>query len=397
MTATGPYQLLPPLSDEDYAALEKDILARGVLVPVEYDEAGNILDGHHRVAICMKHGLTDWPRFVRKGMTEAEKRSHARALNFGRRHLTTAQKREIIDAELREAPAASARSVAQKLGVDHKTVAAARGRLVAGGEIPHHGQLVGRDGVRQPAVKPIRTAFLPERANIPELKRVTKEIRFVEQRVRHAVRTDLAVQIAARQDATPWWREAGVEGSRAFPVIYADPPHRFETYSAITGGEKGAENHYPTMSIEEICALGCPAASRSVLFLWVTDLANGIRIMTSWGFVYKSFWAWKKIYPGKQTGTGYWGFDNCELLLIGTRGDFPAPLPGTQPIKCTDHAIGGHSQKPVWYAEQLERLYPDMPKLEMFQRKASLAPGDVRLSGQWSFWGNQSGAESEAA
>ncbi len=67
MSATGPYQLLPPLSAEDYAALEASIIEHGVLVPVEYDEGGNILDGHHRVAICESLGLVDWPRFVRKG------------------------------------------------------------------------------------------------------------------------------------------------------------------------------------------------------------------------------------------------------------------------------------------------------------------------------------------
>ena len=32
---SAPYQLLPPLSPEDYAALKADIIARGVLVPVE--------------------------------------------------------------------------------------------------------------------------------------------------------------------------------------------------------------------------------------------------------------------------------------------------------------------------------------------------------------------------
>ena len=34
------YQVMPPLSQEDYAALKADILARGVQVPIEYDEAG---------------------------------------------------------------------------------------------------------------------------------------------------------------------------------------------------------------------------------------------------------------------------------------------------------------------------------------------------------------------
>jgi hypothetical protein len=36
--ATGPYQLLDPLTPEDFAALEADILERGVLVAIEFDE-----------------------------------------------------------------------------------------------------------------------------------------------------------------------------------------------------------------------------------------------------------------------------------------------------------------------------------------------------------------------
>lgn len=87
------YQVLPPLSEDDYGALKADIAARGVLVPVEYDETGTILDGHHRVRACAEIGLTEWPRLVRMGLSESEKRRHARQLNLARRHLDTAAKR----------------------------------------------------------------------------------------------------------------------------------------------------------------------------------------------------------------------------------------------------------------------------------------------------------------
>lgn len=391
-----PYQVMPPLSADDREALRDSIRRHGVLVPVEYDEAGAILDGHNRVEICEELGIIDWPRFVRKGMGEEEKRGYAREINISRRHLSSEQKRAVIAEQLRDTPSLSSRAIAARLGVDDKTVSVVRARMQVTAEIPQLEKTVGADGRERR--RPIRTTFLPEPANVRELKRVAKEIRANEQRMRHAVRSDLAVQIAARQDASPWWRAAGGNGGEAYPIIYADPPHRFETYSAVTGGEKSADNHYPTMSLDDIMALGCPAALNSCLLLWATDLANGLRIMESWGFTYKSFWGWKKVYPGEQTGTGYWSFDNLELLLIGTRGDFPAPLPGTQPIKCTEHPVGRHSAKPVFFACEIDRLYPDMPKLEMFQRRESLAPDDIRLSGRWTFWGNQAGRpDSEAA
>ena len=146
MKATGPYQLLDPLSEEDLAALEADILERGVLVAIEFDEDGNVLDGHHRLMICNKHDITDYPRIVREGWTEEQKRTHSRRMNLARRQLSRAQKRRLIEDELRETPTSSNGKIAKLLGVDPKTVASSRNRLAAGGEIPDVTTVSGADG-----------------------------------------------------------------------------------------------------------------------------------------------------------------------------------------------------------------------------------------------------------
>lgn len=49
--------LLPPLPDEQYAALEADILQNGCYSPVIVNEDVVIIDGHHRQEICDKHGV----------------------------------------------------------------------------------------------------------------------------------------------------------------------------------------------------------------------------------------------------------------------------------------------------------------------------------------------------
>lgn len=49
--------LLPPLSQEQRAALEKDILLNGCYAPVIVDQELRIVDGHNRQAICQCHGL----------------------------------------------------------------------------------------------------------------------------------------------------------------------------------------------------------------------------------------------------------------------------------------------------------------------------------------------------
>ena len=51
------WQLFPPLSDEEYAALKADIAAQGVLVPVVIDEdTGEVIEGHHRLRAWPSYG-----------------------------------------------------------------------------------------------------------------------------------------------------------------------------------------------------------------------------------------------------------------------------------------------------------------------------------------------------
>jgi hypothetical protein len=83
---SSPFQLLPPLTDEERAALKADIAARGVMVAIELDENGNILDGHHRKAIAEELGI-EFPSVVRTGMDEAAKREHVLKINLLRRQL----------------------------------------------------------------------------------------------------------------------------------------------------------------------------------------------------------------------------------------------------------------------------------------------------------------------
>ena len=50
-------QLLPPLSAEQFSALEGDILENGCYAPIVVNEDMVIVDGHNRFRICEKHGL----------------------------------------------------------------------------------------------------------------------------------------------------------------------------------------------------------------------------------------------------------------------------------------------------------------------------------------------------
>ena len=50
-------QLLPPLSTEQFSALEGDILENGCYAPIIVNEDMVIVDGHNRFRICEKHSL----------------------------------------------------------------------------------------------------------------------------------------------------------------------------------------------------------------------------------------------------------------------------------------------------------------------------------------------------
>ena len=50
-------QLLPPLTGEQLAALETDLLANGCYSPIIVNEDMVIIDGHYRYELCEKHGV----------------------------------------------------------------------------------------------------------------------------------------------------------------------------------------------------------------------------------------------------------------------------------------------------------------------------------------------------
>ena len=50
-------QLLPPLSGEQFSALESDILENGCYAPIIINEDMIVVDGHNRFRICEKHDL----------------------------------------------------------------------------------------------------------------------------------------------------------------------------------------------------------------------------------------------------------------------------------------------------------------------------------------------------
>lgn len=226
-----------------------------------------------------------------------------------------------------------------------------------------------------------------------ETEAKAKQFRTEKMQMSRTIRSDIVKAIADKGTAV-----AGKMPRAAFPIGYADPPWQQEAWSDETGQDKGLM--YPSMPLDEIKELCAgdksPFTPDAVVALWVpmNRIDDGIDVLKAWGFEYVTAIVWDKV----DIGTGRWVRDRAEILLIGKRGNISlAPEMGTQPVSLYSEKKTGHSRKPVWFAEQIDRLWPDLPKIELFQRKESLAEGDIRLSGKWSFWGFEASAESEAA
>lgn len=168
--------------------------------------------------------------------------------------------------------------------------------------------------------------------------------------------------------------------SKRYGVIYADPEWKFETYSE-NGLDRAADNHYPTSTLEEICArdVASIAAEDCVLFLWVTGpmLGSFHKVLEAWGFEYKARFVWDKEIPGN----GYWVIDDAEELVIATRGNVPCPAMGDQFRALQSVRKTGHSAKPERFAEIIESYFPHLPKIEL-NRRGPPRPG-------WDAWGNE--------
>jgi N6-adenosine-specific RNA methylase IME4 len=390
--------MMPPLASDDRAALKADIALRGVQVPVEYDEHGSVLDGHHRIELCGELGITNWPRIVRCGLSEEEKRQHARRLNLDRRHLSRDQIRALIAEDLRDRPGASDRTVAEGLGVDHKTVGTVRDRLEATGEIPQLEKREGRDGRARRIVQ-----FVP---STPEEERgLALSAKALNERNRQAYREgarSLARDLSDRSALKPCGRK--------FPVIYADPPWRRKAGF----GNRAYENHFPTMTWDAICAL--PVAQMALpdawLFLWIprahafavttmtVETAAGPvevpatlahRVARSWGFdQYSTCFVWTKTdeeHP-EDRGNGLVVRDQDELLLLFKRGR-GCPKPASNEIFGSNHRERskplGHSRKPKFYRHLITTMTGGLPVLELFARVDAKHP----LPAGWCAWGNQ--------
>ena len=174
-----------------------------------------------------------------------------------------------------------------------------------------------------------------------------------------------------------------VRAGRRFPVLYADPPWQFESYSD-KGTDRSAEAHYATMPLAQIAALPVAkiGADDCTLFLWATGpmLEAALGLIDAWGFTYKATgftWIKQNADGSLFTGQGFWTRSNPEFCLLATRGKPSRDAADVHSVIMAP--VGRHSAKPEETRRRIERLVPG-PYLELFARQ----PVDG-----WVVWGNE--------
>lgn len=176
-----------------------------------------------------------------------------------------------------------------------------------------------------------------------------------------------------------------IEGQ--YDLIYADPP-----WKQSKGGKKSVRENssgkpldYPVCSLDEIkehLSLATAASGdNSILFLWTIDkyLFEAQEIAESLGYKLHARMIWDKVTGIPAAFTVRYGH---EYLLYMYKGKL-TPVAKEERGKIHTvfrEKVTKHSKKPEIAYEIIERLYPNLRKLEMYARNTR--PG-------WDCFGNE--------
>lgn len=353
--------LIPPLSPDEYAQLEANILADGCRDPIML-WCGTIIDGHNRHEICTKHG-------IEFHVADMEFDSRAEAMDWmdknqlGRRNLT---------------PDAFRLLLGRRYNRQKKAVGKPAGTILDQIDpISTADKLAQEHGVSAPTVK--RAAkFAEEVEKTPELqeaiatgKPVLQAKRELKEKKREQRREENRAKVAAAERP----EEIAAAGAR-FATIVIDPPWDW--------GDEGDQDQlgrarpdYATMSIDDLCKL--PVADLADddchVYLWITNrsLPKGFRLLEAWGFRYITAITWAK----PHFGMGNYFRGQTEHVLFGVKGSQPLKRKDVGTLFNAARGKGGHSSKPAEFFDLVESCSPG-PFIEMFSRSER---------NNWKTWG----------
>ena len=174
---------------------------------------------------------------------------------------------------------------------------------------------------------------------------------------------------------------------KKYQIIYADPPWiiRKGGKKSVRPNSSGEALDYPVISLDEIQQHLLWATQNTednaVMFLWTIDkyLHEAEQMAKILGWKLHARMIWNKVTGIPAAFTIRYGH---EYLLYMYKGKL-TPVANNERGKIHSvftEQVKRHSQKPELAYQIIERLYPNVPKLEMYARQ--------KRDG-WDVWGNE--------
>lgn len=414
--------LIPPLSAEELAQLEANIVADGCRDPlvvwgipapnpgdhkcyahdeskcslIPHDDVWHctycehnpalqeyiLIDGHNRYAICQKHDI----QFDTVEIEFAD-RSHAVEWiiknQFGRRNLVAYVRTQLalrLESVFSERAKANSVASGERFGKGLQNSAEPIQPIDTRKEVAKaagvsHDTVAKVKKIEAVATPEIKAALAAGDVSINQIH--TQIVRAEKEEKREERREENRAKIA--EVATP---ENIIEVGAKFATIMIDPPWDW--------GDEGdkdqlgrARPDYSTMSIDELLALPVPdlADVDCHMYMWITNrsLPKGFALLEKWGFRYITAITWVK----PHFGMGNYFRGQSEHVLFGVKGSQPLQRKDVGTVFQAPRGPSGHSSKPPEFYGLVESCSPG-PYLEMFSRSQRTG---------WATWGENGHAE----
>lgn len=411
------HEQIPPLSDEEYAQLEENIVRDGCRDPLvvwqptpndlvvcgscqhtypESDETCSncheslsggqspndrcsavLLDGHNRYAICQKHGIEY--RTVSVDLLDREAAADWIDQNqLGRRNLSPDQMSLLRGRRYNRAKmghGGDRRSRAQNgplIGKTYNTLAAQHGVSR---------NTIKRDGTFAAAVDKLKSID-PDiekrvaKGDAPPKSTIEKAARLLEtcpEKAQAALRGEIKLADVVRDEKRADIKQrlesieamAVKEANGVYDVIVIDPPWPMQKIEREVRPNQ-SEFDYPVMQEDELAGMKIPAADDCHMWLWTTHkfLPMAMRLLDAWSFKYVCTFVWHK--PGGFQPIGLPQY-NCEFAIYARRGS-PQFVDTKAFNTCFDAPRGKHSEKPDEFYDVVRRVTAGR-RIDMFNRR----------------------------
>jgi len=361
--------LIPPLSDEEYAQLEENLIENGIREAISI-WGDTIVDGHNRYEIATKHNL-QYATISYEFDSEDDVKLWIFKNQIGRRNLPPFER--------------------VRLALHLKPVIAEKAKLQQirkPSDSPQQND-TPEDFVQQNSAKqnPLNTRdIIADMAGVSH-DTVSKVEKILDagtpETLEKIKRGDITVHKAYQDTRSQERKVESLDVKQSsltifdsnFSLIYADPP--WESKFLTDESEEDANASY-SMKFSDLKKLMIPVSDDAILLLWSSSsvLDKALQLMSAWGFKYQTNMIWDK----QQIGLGQYVRGQHEMLLIGIRGSFTPPEEDVRVGSVYSEESSSQKTKPKWFYEQIERMFPNETYLELFASN--------KYNDRWTVFGN---------